>query len=79
MKISPFTEQFERTRKERFNEGCWYCGFSDGLIYLSTPPKKKCVLTGKYKNEKDVCDCKELVDKWDADEWLERLFGQGRK
>ena len=73
MKISPFTEQFERTRKERFDEKCWYCGFSDGLIYLSYPPKKRCILTEKYKYDGDVCDCKSLVNQWDADEWLSKI------
>lgn len=74
-KINLFALKTERTRKERYTGRCWDCGFHDGLVYLSDPPKKKCVLTKEYKYENDVCDCKELVDSWNADEWIERLFG----
>ncbi len=34
---------------------CGNCHFTDGMIYMSNPPKVKCDFTGEYRDRNDLC------------------------
>lgn len=38
---------------------CGGCVLTDGIVYTSNPPKVKCVITGKFHHQTDLCDCEE--------------------
>ncbi len=35
---------------------CGNCDKTDGLVYTSDPPMRKCIITGKFHFYNDVCD-----------------------
>ena len=36
---------------------CGNCTKTDGIVYMSNPPKLKCTVTGEFHGYGDECDC----------------------
>ena len=35
---------------------CAFCEKTDGMCYTSNPPKRKCIITGKFHEYDHICD-----------------------
>lgn len=40
---------------------CCDCPYKDGLLYLSHPPKYKCLITNKFRTTDSTCDCEHII------------------
>ena len=40
---------------------CCSCPYKDGLLYLSHPPKYKCLITNKFRTTDSTCDCEHII------------------